>query len=228
MEHINNNLTFNTEAPPLQVLIPACRSVRQPEADYVWLHGYSLLTMRVGINAIQLDGEVKIGHRFAENTELVSSLADALDPAAVIVGVDLTSMVSTLGRLPIDADDPAPALAVLSKMRSMLEGHEPIDLGITDQTMNLVYAERLFIEFTVDPDQIDPDGNRSDHADVDSCNPRLLAEYLADEAGACLFSLGQIILTEAQHGQLATAWRNWRQHLIPSLPPEETPAETHA
>lgn len=228
MDHINDNR--RCVSPPrslLQLLIPACRTVRQSEADYAWLHGYCLLTCSAGRDTVRLVGEVRIGERYAENSELLVSLAEGLDPAAILVGVDLTSTVSAFGKLPIDAVDPAPPLAVLSKLQSILRAHPPIDLGITEDTRELVQAERLTMDLAGAGSRL----RRKDALsaeDIDSGNPRLLADKLAREAGNCLLAMGQLILPQAEQLQLDTAWRNWRQHLVPVLPTKEVPAETNA
>lgn len=212
----------------LQLLIPACRTVRQSEADYAWLHGYCLLTCSMGRDTVRLVGEVRIGERYAENSELLVSLAEALDPAAILVGVDLTSTVSAFGKLPIDAVDPAPPLAVLSKLQSMLRAHPPIDLGITEDTRDLVQAERLTIDLAGAGWGSRRTVSAQSAEGIDSGSPRLLAEELAGEAGTCLLAMGQLILPQAEQLQLDTAWRNWRQHLVPVLPTREVPAGTHA
>ena len=190
MRYLNDN---GGRRPLIQVLVPALRTVDQPGMSFAWLNGYCLLSCRLEGHGVILGGEVRIGEHLADNPSLIASLADALDPAAVLAGMDLTSVVSGLGRLPFDAPDQAPALAVLTKLRSMLEHHKPIDLG-------------------------QPDGDG-----LDRLNPSLLAEMLADQAGACLLALSQTALPDVHQGTVQAAWQKWRQSLVPVLPEKEVP-----
>ena len=222
MEYINDNYASNTKASKLyQVLIAVCQNVPQPYGGYSWLYGYCLLTCRIGMTTIQLSGEVDIGDRYEENAEMIASLAEALDPSASLVGIDLTNLVSELGQLPIDADEPEPALALLSKLQSMLESRDPVDLSITGEGRKLLHAERLLAEFACPADQINRAADLKNLNRIDSRNPALLAEYLADEAGACLLGFGQLRLTQAQQTALHAQWQTLRRNVIPPIPTME-------
>jgi len=218
MEYTNDNRPHSSQEQQLiQLLIPACRIMTQPGADYAWLDGYCLLSCSVEPDRIMLDGEVRIGDYLPENASLITSLADALIRVAVLAGFDLTGMLSSLTRLPIDAVDQAPALELLSKLKAMLEAQTPMDLGVTSDTRNAVEAERLAINLAVGEDRITCGPGEGWGARLDSGNPTLLAEMLADEASACLLAMGQLILTQVQQTQLDIAWRNWRRHLVADL-----------
>jgi hypothetical protein len=187
MEHVNDNAGL--QRPLIQVLVPDLQTVDQPGARYAWLNGYCIITCDT--DDLTVGGEVRIGEHLAENPDLIADLAHALDPAAVLVGMDLTALLSGLGTLPFDAPNQAPSLALLAKLRSMIEHNPPIDLG-----------------------EIDGD-------DLDSLNARLLAEMLADKSGACLAAMSHRTLPHVSHVDLYAAWEKWRQNLVPVLPERE-------
>jgi hypothetical protein len=187
MEHVNDN--SGHQRPLIQILVPDLRTIDQPGTRYAWLNGYCIITCDT--DDLTVSGEVRIGEHLAENPDLIADLAHALDGAAVLVGLDLTALLSGLGRLPFDALDQAPSLALLAKLRSMIEHNPPIDLG-----------------------QMQGD-------DLDSLNARLLAEMLADQSGACLAAMCHLTLPEVSHVDLYSAWQKWRQDLVPDLPERE-------
>lgn len=224
MEHVNDNSRQGGQEGPLfQVLIPACQTIDQPGAGYAWLNGYCVLSCRLDTDNVVLCGEVRIGEHLAENPELITGLADTLDPAAVLAGRDLTSMLSSLGRLPIDAADPAPALALLTKLRNMLEQNRPIDLIITPKSRNAVLLEAKARAPGSSRNGLSYRVGQPFGEDLDSGNPHLLAEILADHASACLFALGRLTLSHVQQVNLDVAWRTWRQSLVPVLFEKEVP-----
>lgn len=221
MKHVNNNgISIKEQGRHIQLLVPACRSVNQTDINYAWLHGYCLINCHINADIV-VGGEVRIGDPHADNVELIGHLAASLDPTAVLAGNDLTNMLGRIGRLPIDAIDPAPALALLGKLQSMLDGQAPIDLAITPQSRNAVAAEASSKNFGRGEDRITYEVGQSPANTVDSGNPRLLAEWLADEASACLLALGRLTLTEAQMMRLDIAWEMWRQRLVPVLQAKE-------
>ena len=218
MEDINDNRPHGSQEQQLfQLLIPACRIMTQPGTDYAWLNGYCLISCSVEPDRVVLDGEVRIGDYPAENASLITGLAAALNPAAVLTGLDLTSTLSALGRLPIDAVDQVPALDLLGKLKAMLEAQTPIDLGVTSDTRDAVKAERLAMDLAIGRDRISSEAEKGWDPRLDNGNPCLLAETLADEASACLLAMGQLLLTQVQQTQLDIAWRNWRRHLVADL-----------
>lgn len=175
----------------LQILVPACRGFDQAGDRFAWLNGYCALRCSVEGDDVEVSGDVLIGDHLAENPGLVARLADALDPAAVLVGMDLTGIVSRLGRLPIDAPDQAPSLALLAKLRSMLERNKPIDLS-------------------------EPDGSC-----LDSLNYHRLARELTDQASACLLAASHLALPGRLQWKIHEAWHSWRRLLVPVLPERE-------
>jgi hypothetical protein len=222
MEHVNDNSREGgQEGLVLQILIPACRTIDQPGTGYAWLNGYCVLSCRLRAHDVVLDGDVRIGEHLGENSDLITSLAHALDPTAVLAGMDLTSVVSRLGRLPIDATDPAPPLALLTKLRTMIEQHRPIDLAITPESRNAVLVEAEARNLGGGLNGISYTVGGSFGAGLDSGNPRLLAQVLADEASACLLAMSRITLTDLQRVKLEAAWKRWRESLAPHLPEKE-------
>lgn len=175
----------------LHVLIPACHSIDKGEHRYAWLNGYCALRCRVYDGDVHIRGEVLIGQHIADNSGLISRLADALDPLAILVGMDLTAMISKFGRIPIDADDQAPALALLAKLRMMLEENTPIDLTLPDD------------------------------AALDSLNHHRLAKHLTRQASACLLAASALTFDRPTQRKVQEAWQAWRERLVPVLPERE-------
>lgn len=222
MEHGNDNIRQGgQERLLIQVLVPACWTIDQPGTGYAWLNGYCVLSCRLDTHDVVLGGEVRIGEHLAENADLITSLAHALDPTAVLAGMDLTSVLSRLGRLPIDAADPAPALALLTKLKTMIEQHRPIDLAITSASRNAVLAETEARNLGSGLDGIGYKVGRFFGEGLGSGNSRLLAEMLADEASACLLAMGRLTLTDLQRVELEAAWKRWRESVAPHLPEKE-------
>lgn len=192
--------------PPIQLLVPTCMSAEHSGDRYTWFHGFCLLTVRPTNSTVTLTGEVCVGHRVSENRMFVQHLANALDPDAVLAGYELDTAIDRLGRLPLDAADPVPAIELLSKLRAMLENHTPIDLaGDWDsqlEVQNQGNARDLRREFV-----------------ADECNPQQLARNLADYASACLLALGELYLPEVLQPKLIAAWEAWHRSYQPVLPP---------
>jgi hypothetical protein len=211
------------ELPPIQLLIAACPITDQPGDRYAWLHGYCLLTIQPGPHNVDVTGEVRIGHRYAENADLVRHLADALDPGAVLAGYDLDDTISRLGRLPIDADQPATALALLAKLKAMIEAHPPLDVGCDEDSKIMVHNQSVAhdLEASENFDLFD-ETLAVGGVEIRSChnrgNPKRLAVELADTAGACVLALGECYLPEELGPQLLAAWQRWRRSQTPVFP----------
>ncbi len=221
-----NAYNDNKHLPPIQLLVPACASTdAATDATGLrlgWLHGYCLLTLRhVGAD-LTIDGEVRIGNRYGENAALTQALADALEPGAVLAGCDLTSIIGQLGRLPIEANNPAPALHLLAKLRTMLEQQAPLDLALSEQSSEEVLLQALHHKLIVDDDPVDEYGEPLDFggtsAGTGNGNPHRQATDLADTAGLYLLTVGSLYLAEEQQMQLLTAWQAWRGSFQPLLP----------
>jgi hypothetical protein len=226
MEHVNDNARSGRQQRPLiQVLVPACRTINQPGTGYAWLNGYCVLSCRVEADGVVVGGEVRIGEHLAENSDLIGRLAHILNPGAVLSGMDLTRVLSGLGRLPIDAVDPAPALALLTMLRNMLEKHRPIDLIITPESRNAVLLKAKARDLGSGRSGLSYQVGQQLREDVDSGNPHLLAEMLADHASACLLAISTLTLPEVQRVKLEAAWRTWRQSLVPFVSGKEVPPD---
>lgn len=214
----NDNPTF----PPIQLLIPICATVDDGGMRLAWLHGYSLVTFWPGGAGMQLAGQVRIAERYGENLGLIRDLADALDPDAVLAGYDLTDVIGKLGRLPIEANEPQPALDLLAKLKSMLEFHDPIDLAIDDNSQTEVTLQLLRHEFGNDDELYTAaDDDLFEFgliADQDSTNPHRLAVDLVETAGAYLLAIGELYLSEEFRPALLEAVANWQSNVQPQLP----------
>lgn len=225
MTHDDNS---NAALPPIQLLIAACQATNHVGARYAWLNGFCLLTIQPRQDSVELTGEVRIGHRFAENANLVRCLADALDPGAVLAGRDLDYTISRLGRLPIDADQPAHSLALLGKLAEMLEGHPPIDVGCDEDARNLVHnhAAEHSLEIDWGDDWNEDDDDAADWEEIIRSErvlePGPLSRELADTAGACLLAIGDCWLGDELKPHLLATWESWRRNHVPVLPPVPT------
>lgn len=192
MRYNNDNLAgADRERRLIQILVPAVRTLEQPEMRYAWLHGYCILSCAIGGTAIDVFGEARIGKKLADNLDLINSLDSILDPSAVLAGRDLTKTIGALCRLPIEAPDQAPALSLLTKLKTMIEARPPIDLG---QALEDV---------------------------PDEGNLHLLAHHLAERAEAYCLEMGILELPLERQVQLSESLRYWRNALVLILPDKE-------
>ncbi|GGD91491.1 hypothetical protein GCM10011515_08950 [Tsuneonella deserti] len=221
----NNDIP--ADLPPIQLLITACPATDDPGDRYAWLNGFCLLTIQPRHHTVELTGEVRVGHRHAENAALVRYLAEAIDEEAVLAGYDLHDTISRLGRLPIGADQPTPAIALLSKLKRMLEAHVPLDVGWNDDTRRTVHNLSVEHDLELSGDIAPYCEARvvGDEA-IDRSHAREgndpLAVELADNAGACLLALGETYLPEELGPQIIAAWQRWRRSQVPVFPPSPT------
>jgi hypothetical protein len=205
----------NTTRPSIQVLAVACTAFDGPDPHCAWLHGYALLTLQPTHDDVQLSGMVMTGERYVDDTRLIAALDNALDPGAVLAGIDLTSTLSLLGRLPIEMIDQAPSLALLGKLKAMLENHDPIDLTI-NMKAHVALAVKV-IEHKLllrdKPDDQDQGLGLRLFASPGNLNTNYLAAELADTVGAAALAIGDLCLEPAHAQPLLEAWRQWRQNL---------------
>lgn len=217
-----NAFNDNDNLPPIQLLVPACAAADASGLQLGWLRGYCLLTLRYVGAGLAIDGEVGIGDRYGQNAELTQALADALEPGAALAGCDLTAIVSKLGRLPIQATNPAPALDLLAKLKAMLEQETPLDLALNEQSRDEVLNQALRHGLIVNDESVDEYGEPLNFGEPEggsgSGNPYRQAIDLADTAGVYLLTVGSIYLEEKQQPQLAAAWQAWRKNFQPLLP----------
>lgn len=215
-----NAYNDNQNLPPIQLLVPACSVADASNLRLGWLHGYCLLTLRHEATGLTIDGEVHIGERHGENAALTQSLADALIPGAALAGDDLTAIIGQLGRLPIEANNPAPALDLLAKLKTMLEQETPLDLALTDYSRDEVMVQALRHGLVVNDEPIDEYGELLDFVGKPGRgigNPYRQAIDLADTAGLYLLTIGSVYLEDAHQSQLLEAWQTWRDGVQPQL-----------
>ena len=218
-----NTSNDNQLLPPIQLLITACAATNNSGMRLGWLHGYCLLTYTPTGPGLRVEGDVRVGEFFSENLPVIQDLADALDPAAVLAGYDLTATISQLGRLPIEANDPAPALDLLAKLRSMLERQCPIELALTSDSQTEVAVQAVCNQLGSAEGLDDPElGSLLDFgkpiSGYDHADPHRLAIDLADMAGACMLALGNLCLADELRPLLETAMQKWRENVTPHLP----------
>ncbi len=214
----NDNRLF----PPIQLLVPSWQTVDDAGIELKWLHGFCVVNYRPVGAGLQLYGMVRIGERYGENLAMIRDLAEALDPEAVLAGDDLTSIISGLGRLPIEANDPQPALAVLSKLKSMLDLHDPIDLSIDDASQTAVLIQHLRARPGTGDETLDAIQNElfeSVRTDEASVTPQRIAADLVDSARACMLAIGELYLADELQPLLLTAWETWECTVLPQLLP---------
>jgi|GEM_PF-4207790 len=218
-----NAYNDNHNLPPIQLLVPACTATDATGLRLGWLHGYCLLTLRHEGADLTIDGEVRIGERYGENASLTQALADALEIGAALAGCDLTAIIGQLGRLPIEAANPAPALALLSKLKAMLEQETPLDLALSEHSRDEVLLHAFRHDLIVNDEPVDEYGDPlqfgAPHSGASSGNPYRQAMDLADTAGLYLLTVGSVYLEEAQQSHLLAAWQAWRENFQPQLPP---------
>ena len=218
-----NTSNDNQLLPPIQLLITACAATNNPGMRLGWLHGYCLLTYTPAGPGLRVEGDVRVGEFFSENSALIQNLADALDPAAVLAGYNLTAMLSHLGRLPIEANDPAASLDLLAKLKSMLERQAPIELALTNDSQTEVAVQAVCNQLGSAEGFDDPKlGSLLDFgkpvSGYDHADPHRLAIDLADMTGACMLAIGNLCLADELRPQLEAVMRKWRENLTPQLP----------
>jgi hypothetical protein len=213
----------NDQPLPIQLLITACPTTCEQEHGYAWLHGYCLLSYQEVNGAVHLNGQVRIGNRYTEDPAVLSDLAQALNPRARLAGLDLTDTISRVSRLAIDAENQQPALTLLLRLKAMLEEVPPIELALNEEGLTELVAQIRLRELGT----CDVLEGRAELKLVargltllnnrDNGNPHRLAVELADTAGACILSAGELYLAENLRPKLSAAWQHWRRTLKPKL-----------
>lgn len=211
MEDLNDN----EQLPPIQLLITATSALDDNGEQRVWMHGYCILTYQEGNGGAHFNGDVRIGERYSANSELIQELADRLDPVAVLAGLDLTHTVGRIARLPIDAEDQGPPLALLHKLKAMIEAECPIDLMLTETSQVAVEQQALrhglnFNTCTGREPGILLSSGMTIRFNPDDGNPARLAAELAEIASACMLAIGDRYFEPHAQSQLIAAWQRWR------------------
>lgn len=188
----------DTDLPPIQLLLPHVLTADHDGQTHAWLNAFCLLTMTPGAGTVEVTGKVLVGERYSDNVRLLQHLNDALDPSAVLAGYDLDETIAKLGRLPIDAEDSAPALDLLGKLHAMIENQCVIDMGCSEALRRSVRDHAAIQELEL----VD---------EIDSSNPDRLASALRDMAGACLLALSDAYVPAKLEMDLIIAWTIWHR-----------------
>lgn len=196
----------------IQVLVVACPTISEHNVRTAWLHGYALLTIAFTHNDVQLTGKVSIGERYSDDNGLIASLEAALDPEAVLAGIDLTDIIGRLGCLPIGVSDQKPALALLEKIQEMLANHAPLDLTLDRKATELLALNVNLHDLLYRPAGAG-DAEGVTPGEAGSLNPDHLVAELADAAGAAALTLADLYCDARYEPALVDAWTSWRQQL---------------
>ena len=198
--------------PPIQLLIIACSAFGSPPGRCAWLHGFCLLTLRPGRLPILAQARVATGEHHCDDRPLIKELTRLLDPNATLAGLDLTSMLGKLGRLPIDATDQSPALELLDRLETMIAASPPIDLALSAETRGHVarhaHQQQLGIAERIG------DGSGSALFGVmENANPAALSLMMAETADACALALAEKKWGQPQMAALLHEVLRWREKL---------------
>ena len=209
---------------PIQVLAIDCPIVGDPDPRLAWLQAYVLVTIQPTDDDTPVTGTVVIGERYADEMRLITSLEAALDPGAVLAGCELTEMVGRLGRLPIEASNSKPALALLDKLEAML-ARPPIDVSMNrwlEGAFDEAMKERRSFAF--------PNGARGKQGSGSSLNAGLLVAQLVSTASSAARAIIEANAARGQKSGAVAALSNWRDAVLAEwqLLPPTVPATPNA
>ena len=216
MTYHNDNLA----TPPIQLLIPLCQTVDDAGSNLTWLHGYCLVTLRHVGGGLHLSGRIALGQRYGENLDLIRDLAASLHTGAVLSGYDLTDIIGKLGQLPIEANDPKPALNLLAMLKCMLGFHAPIDLASDDHSQTAVVVQHLRLPQGMDQatkDVMDDEWFEGGFSEAASVTPYRVASDLVESSRACIGAFAEIYLAKKEKPLLLAAWAQWERSIQPQL-----------
>ena len=211
--------TNHFAAPPIQLLVPLCRTVAVTDGDMIWLQGYCLVTIRIG-DGPQLDATIGLGQPYGANPALIRGLAFALHSGAVLAGYDCHDLIGKLGRLPIEVNDPKPAIHLLSKLKCMLGFRNPIDLAIDDNSQTEVAIQRLRLPPGMDQETreaLEDELFKSGFSDETSVRPHRLAADLIDSARAYVGAIPARYFTDEMQSAVVAAWDDWELSVQPQI-----------
>ena len=202
--------------PAIQLLIIACSTFGPPPERCAWLHGFCLLTLRSGSSPILAQARVATGERYCDDYPLIKELTKLLDPNATLAGLDLTSMMGKLGRLPIDATDQGPALELLNRVETMIAASPPIDLALSTETRGYV-ARHAHQQHLGIAERIGDGTGSALFGAMDNANPAALALMMAETADACALAVAEKNWGEPQMAALLQERLRWREKLLSRL-----------
>lgn len=213
------NIHDQDRPAPIQVLVTAATGF-DTAPGCAWLHGFCLLTCSFHDGPVTVTGKLMTGERFADDGPVINALTRALGENAVLAGLDLTSMVGSLGRLPTDAEDQKPALALLRKLCAMLIANEPIDLIVSEESQLALVRVAQEHGLSLREHRVGKgDAARpTSFGGIDNGNPARLTAELVDTAGACLLAMAELHLPGLR-ATIGSGWRRWRSELQIAPPP---------
>lgn len=207
---------INPPQPTFQLLITACSSFGPPAERCAWLHGFCLLTLRPGGAPILAQARVATGERYSDDRPLIEALTRLLDPSATLVGLDLTAMLSRLSRLPIDASDQKPALALLERLETMIRANPPFDLAMSSQARALVAMHAQQQQLAV-AERLAGGAAGALFGVIDNGNPAALELMMAETADVCALALAEMKWGQPQIAALLHEGMRWREKLLNRL-----------
>ena len=202
--------------PAIQLLIIACSAFGPPPDRCAWLHGFCLLTLRPDNSPILAQARVATGERHCDDYPLIKELTRLLDPNATLAGLDLTSMLGKLGRLPIDATDQGPALELLNRLVTMIAASPPIDLALSAEARCDV-ARHTHQQHLSIAERIGEGTGSALFGVMDNANPAALALMMAETADACALALAERKWGQPQMAALLHERLRWREKLLSRL-----------
>ncbi|HEX8402667.1 MAG TPA: hypothetical protein VF628_13305 [Allosphingosinicella sp.] len=202
--------------PAIQLLIIACSAFGPPPERCAWLHGFCILTLRPGSSPILVQARVATGERHSDDRPLIEKLMKLLDPDATLAGLDLTSMLGKLGRLPIDATDQAPALELLDRLETMIGANPPIDLALSAEARGHVarHAQKQQLGIA---ERIGDGSGSALFGIMDNANPAALALMMAETADTCALALAEMKWSQPRMAALLHERLRWRKKLLSRL-----------
>lgn len=202
--------------PGIQLLIIAASAFGAPAERCAWLHGFCLLTLRPDRSPILAGAKVATGERYCDDGPLIGELTRLLDPNAILAGPDLTSMLSKLGRLAIDAADQRPALKLLAKLETMIEANPPIDLAVSAEARGHVARHARDQQLGI-AERISVGNGDALFEILDNGNPAALSLMMAETAEACALALAEMKWGQPQMAALLHERMKWREKFLSRL-----------
>jgi hypothetical protein len=160
--------------------------------------------------------EVATGEHHCDDRPLIKELTRLIDPNATLAGLDLTSTLGKLGRLPIDATDQGPALELLDRLETMIAASPPIDLALFAEARGHVVRQAHQQQLGI-AERIGDDSGSALFGVMDNANPAALALMMAETADACALALAEMKWGQTQMAALLHERLRWREKLLSRL-----------